>query len=244
MWVRSKIWVMSYSLGRIVQHDSRSLNYRAPVAPVSRSVLWGHHAPVLDQGQVGSCTGNATAQLINTDAFAPSRPSGYLTERDALRLYSLATSLDDAPGTYPPTDTGSSGLAVAQAGQRLGYFSSYNHAFGFDHFCAALQLQPLILGTNWYESMMNPNKSGMVTINGQVAGGHEYLALGVDYAKSQITCLNSWGSGWGLNGRFLLSFATMRRLLAEQGDVVAPVGRTAAPPKATNRLARWFKLKS
>ena len=91
---------------------------------------------------------------------------------------------------------------------------------------------------------MNPNKSGMVTINGQVAGGHEYLALGVDYAKSQITCLNSWGSGWGLNGRFLLSFATMRRLLAEQGDVVAPVGRTAAPPKATNRLARWFKLKS
>ncbi len=210
------------AFGRIVQHDPRSLNFRASVAPLPRSVLWGHHAPVLDQGTLGSCTGNAAAQLINTDAFAASRPKGYLTEKDAVRLYSMATKLDDGPGNYPPDDTGSSGLAVAQAGRKLGYFGSYGHAFGFDHFCAALQLQPLLLGTNWYESMMTPNKDGLVTVNGQVAGGHEFLALGVDYAKSQITCLNSWGAGWGANGRFTLGFASMRRLLAEQGDVVAP----------------------
>jgi len=215
---------MTYSFGRLVEHDPRSYNYQAPKATVSRSVLWAHHGPVLDQGNIGSCTGNAAADLINTDLFAKSRPGGYMNEGNALHLYSLATTLDGDPGTYPPDDTGSSGLAVAKAGVKLGYFSSYNHAFGFDQFCAALQLQPVLLGTNWYDSMSKPAKNtGLVTITGDVAGGHEYVALGVNYEKKYITCLNSWGAGWGINGRFMVSFDSMRRLLNEQGDVVAPV---------------------
>lgn len=211
-------------LGRHVEHDERSRNYPARTATRDRSVLWGHHAPVLDQGEVGACTGFALAQLLNTDPFATSRTTsgGYLTTGDALRLYGLATSLDDILGVYPPDDTGSSGLAVAKAGVQLGYFSAYRHAFGFDQFATALQLQPVIVGTAWHEDMFTPDSDGRVTPGGAVVGGHEYLALGIDYDTRRVTFLNSWGPGWGRAGRFTMGFSVFARLLADRGDATAP----------------------
>jgi hypothetical protein len=218
------------ALGRLVDHDERSRQYQAAKANTARSVLWGHHAPVLDQGKLGSCTGNALAQLINTDAFETSRRqtghSSYLAEADAVRIYELATQLDGISGnTYPPTDDGSSGLGAAKAGKKFGYFTSYKHAFGFDHFAAAVQLQPVIVGTDWYEDMFTPNSRGFITPGGEVAGGHEYLIIGINYEGKYVTMLNSWGSGWGQNGRARITFDAFEQLLADQGDVTAPVGR-------------------
>lgn len=216
------------SLGRKVEHDERSRGYRAPRAAVRRSVLWGHHAPVLDQGSIGSCTGNAAAQLINTDYFTAARPNGYLDEADAVRIYSLATHLDRiGHNTYPPTDEGSSGLGAAKAGVKLGYFAGYKHAFGFDHFAAALQLQPLIVGTVWTEGMFNPSSIGYVRPTGNEAGGHEYLALGISYETKTLTFLNSWGESWGEGGRFHMHFSDFQSLLAAQGDATAPTLRAA-----------------
>ena len=215
---------MQHGLGRLVDHDPKSRLYQAVQASTPRSVLWGHHAPVLNQGQLGSCTGNATAQLINTDAFAHCRPAGYLGEADAINIYSLATHLDGIPdNTYPPTDGGSSGLGAAKAGVKMGYFSGYQHAFGFDAFCAALQLQPLIVGTNWYHDMFTPDKQGFVWPHGELAGGHEYLALGVSYETKTLTFLNSWGDGWGRSGRFYMTFTSFASLIANQGDATAPL---------------------
>lgn len=212
-----------YSLGRLVDHDPASRTFAAPRATVQRSVLWGHHAPVLDQGALGSCTGNATAQLVNTDPFAASRPKGFLSEAAAVDIYSLATKLDGIPhNTYPPTDGGSSGLGAAKAGVRLGYFSGYRHTFSFDAFCGALQLSPLIVGTNWYSDQFTPDKQGFVWPHGTLDGGHEYLALGISYETQVLTFLNSWGEGWGRAGRFYMTFKAFAALLADQGDATAP----------------------
>ena len=125
----------------------------------------------------------------------------------------------------PPTDTGSSGLAVCKAGVQMGYLASYGHAFGFSHFTAALQLSPVIVGTSWTDSMMTPDKNGFVRPKGAAVGGHEYLAIGVDYEHKKLTFLNSWGAGWGDNGRFHMSFAAFSKLLADQGDVTVPIGK-------------------
>lgn len=56
---------MTYSLGRIVQHDPRSLAFVAATAPL-KTVTHRLSGQVLDQGNLGSCTGNAMAQALNT----------------------------------------------------------------------------------------------------------------------------------------------------------------------------------
>lgn len=217
--------------GRLVEHDPRSRNFAhlAPEKLVPKTTLWAHHAPVLDQGELGSCTGNALAQCLNADYFRPTlkkvNKGQPLLEHDAVTFYSLATRLDGiAHNTYPPTDGGSSGLGVAKAGQRLGFVKSYRHAFSFTAFLSALQTQPVIVGTAFYEGMEDPDKTGLVHLTGQVVGGHEYLALGVDYQKRHITFLNSWGPSFGVNGRFQLTINDFQALLADQGDVTIPIG--------------------
>lgn len=213
------------ALGRHVEHDPRSKQYPARRAAQPRSILWTHRAPILDQGTTNSCTGHALAQCLNTTKFVRSRPQRrYLDHRAALDLYSAATELDEFPGpTYPPTDDGSSGLGVAKAGVRLGYLSRYEHAFGFDHFAGAIALSPVIVGTDWYSSMFEPTSSGWVTPSGDMAGGHEYLAVGIHYPERYVRFINSWSDQWGVRGHFRMHFEDFMALLADQGDVTVPL---------------------
>jgi hypothetical protein len=160
------------------------------------------------------------AQALNT---APLRHKGtYLTEKDALALYSEATQLDSSPGSFPPDDTGSDGLSVCKAAVRQGWIDSYTHAFGLSHALGALQLGPVLVGTTWHEDMFTPDSKGFVHPTGAIAGGHEYLLIGDD-AKGKLTFLNSWGSGWGRSGRFYMTYTDFDALLKDSGDVTAPV---------------------
>lgn len=220
------------ALGRLVEHDPRSKLYPARQAVRPRTVLWDHHAPVLDQGDLGGCTGFALAQCLNTAKFASSRPKRlgrryYLNDKYAQMMYARATQLDDIEGTWPPTDTGSSGLAVCKAGVQLGYLAAYQHAFGFVHFAQAITLQPVIVGTWWYDAMYYPDAYGFVKPVGENVGGHEYLALGINYADQYVTCLNSWSASWGDRGRFRLTFTDFAALLQDDGDVTVPIGKVA-----------------
>lgn len=211
-----------FPLGRKVDvhHDPRSLNFPATTATVV-SKTWKHYGPVLDQGQVGSCTGNAMAQSLNSRPLNGAAGT-YLTEVDALALYSLATQVDTYPGTYPPDDTGSDGLSVAKAAQQQGRITQYDHAFGLEHTLEALMSGPVLLGTVWLHDMFHPDSKGFVRATGAVAGGHEYVLLGVALASKYVTCLNSWSGAWGLNGRFRMTFDTLAALLDQQGDAVLP----------------------
>lgn len=220
---------MIHSLGRVVQHDEQSRNFPARRAAQPQTVLWRHTAQVLDQGDLGACTGFALAQCLNARMYADARPKRrHINSVVARGFYSLATQLDPFPGQWPPQDTGSSGLAVCKAGVHRGYLSGYDHAFGFEHFCAALQLQPVIVGTYWYDAMFDPDTNGLVHKQGSPVGGHEYTALGVNYQTQLVTFLNSWGPRWGRNGRFYMTFQDFAALLAEQGDVTVPVGKWRA----------------
>lgn len=215
-----------FPLGRIVEHDPRSLNFPAEVAAKVSSKSWLHHGPVLNQGPLGSCTGNAMAQCLNTTPFYVSR---LYNQTDAVKLYSRATVLDGFPGSYPPTDTGSSGLAVAKAALEYKWIKSYKHAFGLDMVLGALMLSPMIVGTNWYDGMFRPNSSGFVSISGGKAGGHEYLLTGVNIASKTVTFLNSWGNGWGLGGVFHMTYDTFATLLSQQGDATVSVPVASVP---------------
>lgn len=210
---------MTYTLGRHLdpEHDWRSRNFPAATAPLT-TVMHQHDGPILDQGNLNACTGNATAQALNC---APLRqPAGrrLLTEADAVAIYSWATAHDPYPGRYPPTDTGSDGLAVAKAARKLGLISTYQHAFGLAHTLGALVRSPLIIGIPWLQSMFSPASDGYLTVTGAVAGGHEVCLRGIDVQRQAVRLVNSWGHGWGDGGEAWLRWTDLGHLLEQQGD--------------------------
>jgi hypothetical protein len=232
-----------YQLGRHVNHDERSRLYPFSVSPeaVGRgigSIMWIRHVPIFDQGNLGSCTGNAAAGWLATDnelraglvEFTDKNGLvSVLDEADAIDIYSAATVIDPWDGAYPPDDTGSDGLSVAKVLQSLGYIDVYTHGFSLDDLLLALQTGPVLVGTNWYDHMFYPDDRGVVTIGGNVAGGHEYLCVGIDDPQQELHFANSWGLGWGDGGYFRMSYATMTRLLSEDGDVTVPHALVVTP---------------
>jgi hypothetical protein len=94
-------------LGRHVEHDPRSRAFSAGTAAI-KSVRHTRHGKAFDQGELGSCTGNAMAGVLMTEPLWTRGRN--LTEADAVALYKAATKLDNIAGSYPPKDTGSPGI--------------------------------------------------------------------------------------------------------------------------------------
>jgi hypothetical protein len=206
-------------LGRHVEHDPRSRAYSAGTAAI-KSATHKRHGKAFDQGELGSCTGNAMAGLLMTEPFWVRGRN--LTEKDAVALYKAATRLDSIRGSYPPDDTGSSGLAVMKAAVKAKFIAGYAHTFSLDQLLGSLVLGPGILGINWYTSFDSPGADGECPLSprARVRGGHEVEIFALDAARERVWCYNSWGPRWGgrKNGTFYFSCKTLGRLLGEQGD--------------------------
>lgn len=221
-------------LGRHIHHDPRSRAHRPETAPQIVDALHASFGLPLNQGNAGSCTANASigclnslpnwTDLVNVPALGRSKPG---TELDALYLYSRETADEGAP--YPEYDPGGSGLAVCRAMRELGWIKRWASAFTLDEALRSLVVRPVITGINWYDSFDHPDSNGLVSIsNGaQVRGGHEVVATQVLASEQLIGLWNSWGPGWGVGGRFFMSWATWDRLLSEQGDVTVPAAAVA-----------------
>jgi hypothetical protein len=243
-----------FALGRHVHHDPRSLAYAHGVLPKSviKSVEWARRIPILDQGNLGSCTGNAGTGVLGTDSAGRTATtsvtisaagaaashglftagSHVLDEVFAVSLYSLATILDTFAGQYPPTDTGSSGLGVAKALKALGLAGSYSHAFSIAALNSALQAGPVMIGIEWLKSMFDTATDGRILVDhaSGVAGGHELELSRYDAATGEYWIDNSWSETWGAGGLAYFTTADLSWLLAQSGDVTVPQLTTAPTP--------------
>lgn len=223
-------------LGRHVQHDTRSRDFAFTVAEAKQEVdtFWTDEAPVLNQGDIGGCVGWTGADILNTDPFAKVRAAKnggkFYTDADGLKFYEAATRADSIAGQYKPDDTGSSGLGLAKALKNLGLIDRYTHAFSWDAFVQAILTQPVALGTLWTKKMFTPTKDGVAHVgtltDANIAGGHEYMARGISFSRSLVLCRNHWEPTWDGHqqaekepGEFWLTFADLKTLLANQGDV-------------------------
>lgn len=223
-------------LGRHVAHDSRNLSYpwQRQAGRALTSQVWTRHGAILDQGSLGSCTGNALTGALECDpcygALPPAHPA--LDENLAVAIYSSATTLDAFPGAYPPDDTGSDGPDAAKAAMKMGLISGYLHCLGLAAVLDALEDHPVCLGVNWYDSFDHPDSSGHVSLSpgASVRGGHEFLCRGKDVDSKLVICDNSWGPGWGNAGSFTFSWDDLDRLLHEQGDGTVSLPLTTTPP--------------
>lgn len=235
-------------LGRHVEHDPRSLRYAHGVLPASaiQPVSWTRRIPILDQGDLGSCTGNALTGVLGTDSAGRTATGTVavvadvkgvftagvyaLDESFATLAYELNTHLDSVRGQYPPDDTGSSGIACGKTGQQLGLLTGYTHAFSLDALKSALQTSAVMIGIVWLNSMFDPKSDGTVVVDQSsgVAGGHELVVSAWDGSRFRLD--NSWGASWGDAGSGWVSEADMRWLLSQDGDVTVPQFVTAPTP--------------
>ena len=231
-------------LGRHVRHDPRSLSYQVTAKSLGdlKSVKHRRYVPVLDQGDTGSCTGNAALGAVGTgDLFTalagnpgcPSETDADKDELEAVALYSAATKLDDVFGTYPPDDTGSSGLAVAKAAKAKGLISGYTHATSLEAALTALETRAVITGVSWYDSFDTPDDNGLIRIakGASVRGGHEFVLDEIDVDNQLVWFTNSWSESWGVSGRACLPWGDFEQLLDEDGDVTAFTPITAPAPQ-------------
>ena len=158
-------------------------------------------------------------------------------EKNAIHLCELETKREGKP--YPPNDPGGSGLEVCKAAKELGWISSYKHAFGIEHALLALVLRPVITGINWYTSFDTPAADGLVAIapGATVRGGHEVVADQIDAPKQLVWFWNSWGTIFGVGGRFCMSFETWEQLLEQTGDVTGRARQRSSTRNST-RISR------
>lgn len=245
-------------LGRHVHHDSRSARpqYAVGVLPRTaiRNVAWPRHIPILNQGGIGSCVPNNVPEHLGTD-----NASGYvgassvvipkadtkkmfkagsvwaLDEDFALQMYRLITRIDPFSGAWEPDDTGSDGLSMAKAMKMLGLIDKYFHAFTYPAVVTALQAGPVSLGLEWENSMMETQPDGRIAVDfsSGVAGGHEIFAREFDADNDRVWVDNSWGEGWGLDGRGWFQGDELTALLRRSGDVTVPnlvPGSAPTPP--------------
>ena len=138
----------------------------------SKSRHWERVLSVLDQGQLGSCTGNAGTGALGTQPFYDAVGSSVLldpndeaaAEQFAVQLYSDATVVDGYPGNYPPEDTGSSGLAICKVLKSRGTINGYRRACGSraPASCWLLQNGPVLQGMPWYNAFFTPDPQGFI----------------------------------------------------------------------------------
>lgn len=198
---------------------------------------------ILDQGNTPHCVGYAWG---NFGISLPVFDDWDNTYGD--KIYYKAKEIDGEP----MEENGSTTRSGVKAFTYFGKLSTYAFVTSFDDLTTWLLTKgPVITGTYWYTGMFYPNSNGLVTVTGKVEGGHEWMISGINTKQELLTCTNSWGTDWGDNGQFLISFDDYKRLLSEQGDACTAFEISASPQPQPNtdseilkRLARALKVAS
>lgn len=221
-----------HPLGRnIIWHDPRNRQFRALAAvtpaPPRRRISW-YSNDVYDQGIDPSCTAEAAVGVCrtqpNTVPFGRARGL-YDESGERYTLYREAQKVDPWPGE---DYDGSSTDAPFRVLRDRGHITGWRWLFGVDEVRQWVQQHgPCAVGTNWHDTMFHPDGKGVVRPAGPVVGGHAYRVIGYDVRRRMFRCVNSWGRGWGDNGRFWIEDNALGDLLAANGEAV-----TVAPPDA------------
>jgi C1A family cysteine protease len=199
------------------------------------------HCPktVYDQGDLGSCTGNAIAAAMEFDQIkqglgeaTPSRLFIYYNERamegtattdsgaqirDGIKTVALQGACPESIWPYDPAQ------CLIQPPQQA-YDSASAHKVSLYQRlpqqlrsfkgCLA-QGYPFVLGFTVYESFESDQvaATGLVPMPGkdeEALGGHAVLAVGYNDARQMFTIRNSWGPDWGQKGYFQMPYAYLQ----------------------------------
>jgi C1A family cysteine protease len=220
--------------------DHRDYIYSAPaevLASLPTSVdMRSQCPPIYDQGEVGSCTGNAIAGAVQFDLmkqhiqdFIPSRLFIYYNERvmeGTINSDSGASIRDGiksvvnqgvCPETEWPYDTNkftdepSQQCYTDALKTKAASYSTVAQTLSQMKGCLASGY-PFVIGFTVYQSFESEEvaKTGAVQMpspDDGVVGGHAVLVVGYDDSQNSFICRNSWGTEWGMGGYFSMPYA-------------------------------------
>lgn len=181
--------------------------------PKTTGSRWWQNLERLDQGREGACVGFGWTQRVNA---APKQQR--LDNAYARDLYKLAQTLDPWPGE---DYEGTSVRAGGDAARQQGIISGYAFSTDLEEIAAwILNKGPVVIGVDWHEGMSNPSRENNYFIEptGAVRGGHAICVDGVWFNRDNrdyFRLLNSWGPGWGNDGRCKLKWDDMAKLLSK-----------------------------
>lgn len=214
--------VNDITFGRLPAPDERDKNYpmqmllEAPLAvpeglsnPFPGDFYWNAPRPYFNQGPRPICVGAAWSHwLTASPLYTRDGP-------DPETIYGEAQLIDEWPGE---DYDGTSVRAGAKYLQSKGRIANYFWASSLQDIIQALKTRgPIVVGTEWTSSMMNPSPGEIIEVSGRVLGGHAYLLIGLSESYQVFRALQSWGD-WTPSSGFWLRFADFDRLLRRQGE--------------------------
>jgi len=175
---------------------------------------------VFDQKNTSMNVGCAWTSYMSTKM--PVEDLGMTEAEFARSIYHEAQSSDPF-GPHTEKD-GKYGTSVLTAGRLLrdkGFFGKLvwtDDVYDLSNFILAHG--PAIVASNWTTEMNNVDPNGFVRPNGSYEGNHCWLVYGTDDMWETFFCLNSWGRGFGKDGKFLIKFSDMKKIL-QNGFAIA-----------------------
>jgi C1A family cysteine protease len=219
--------------------DHRDLIYSAPAAFITAlptAVDLRLHCPaVYDQGQLGSCTGNAIAGAIEFERlkqklsdFVPSRLFIYYNERvvehsvssdsgaqirDGMKVVAKLGAPPEPEWPYDESKFADKPPASAYAdGAKHRVVSYHRVSRVLNQFKGCLASGfPFVLGFTVYDAFESAQvaHSGHLSMpqpGESVVGGHAVLAVGYDDKQQAFIVRNSWSAHWGMKGYFTMPY--------------------------------------
>lgn len=213
----------NFLLGRTHKIDDRDKNYlienhllksQTKKNKKIKVKYWDNNGWWGDQKDTPHCVGYSWAHWLED---GPVEQFGIAPVIEPKLIYENAQKLDEWVGeNYDGTSVRGGVKYLQKMGKVKNYYWGYNLQTLID---TVINVGPVVVGTNWYEKMFEPNKNGLIKIGGNIAGGHAYVINGVDLNKKIFRIKNSWGKKWGYFGSAFITFNDMSRLIKEDGEI-------------------------
>lgn len=186
-----------------------------PIPDADGWVRW-RSGKILDQGKHGWCVGFTGADFLNN----PPVPDADVTDLTGQEIYYECKIIDGEKGKENGSNLRSLGKALVNRTRINAYAfaSTTNEIRDW-----VLNNGTVMMGTNWYEDMFHPDKTGFIHVSGHDAGGHAWSITGYNVQTGLFEGQNHWGTAWGIGGYFTLAGSDLQRLLDAQGDAMVAV---------------------